>query len=124
MPFFLVVAVGCAQKDWFMLRVFNLKKSYGGHDVLKGVSFELGDRDRVAVVGTNGAGKSSLLKIIAGELAADEGAVTLKGVTPSELAYLPQDAGVRSGRSLWDELLSTRSNWQSAMLATMIACRS
>ena len=66
-----------------MLRIFNLKKSYGGHDVLKGVSFELGDRDRVALVGANGAGKSSLLKIIAGEIAADEGTITLQDVTPS-----------------------------------------
>src|SRR5690349_2042550 len=97
-----------------MLRIFNLKKSYGGHDVLKGVSFARGDRARVAVVGANGAGKSSLLKIIAGELAADEGTVTLQGVTPSELAYLPQDAGVRSGRSLWDELLSSFPELQEA----------
>src|SRR5947209_4002744 len=99
-----------------MLRIFNLKKSYGGLDVLKGVSFEVGDRDRVALVGANGAGKSSLLKIIAREVAADEGTVTLQGVTPSELAYLPQDAGVGSGRSLWDELLSSFPELQQAQV--------
>ena len=97
-----------------MLRILNLKKSYGGHDVLKGVSFELGDRDKVALVGANGAGKSSLLKIVGGELSADEGTVKLQGSPASELAYLPQDAGVRSGRSLWDELLSSFPELQQA----------
>jgi ATP-binding cassette subfamily F protein 3 len=97
-----------------MLRIVNLKKSYGGHDVLKGVSFEVGDRDRVALVGANGAGKSSLLKIIAGEVPADEGTIKFQGSSPSELAYLPQDAGVRSGRSLWNELVSSFPELQQA----------
>jgi ATP-binding cassette subfamily F protein 3 len=90
-----------------MLRILNLKKSYGGHDVLKDVSFEVGDREKVALVGANGAGKSSLLKIVAGEVPADEGIIKLQGSSPSDMVYLPQDAGVRSGRGLWNELLSS-----------------
>ncbi|GAC1322087.1 MAG: ABC-F family ATP-binding cassette domain-containing protein [Chloroflexota bacterium] len=97
-----------------MLRILNLKKSYGGHDVLKDVSFEIGDRDKVALVGPNGAGKSSLLKIVAGELTADEGSIKTQGGASSELAYLPQDAGVRSGRTLWDEMLSSFPELQAA----------
>ena len=97
-----------------MLRIVNLKKSYGGHDVLKGVSFEVGDRSKVALVGANGAGKSSLLKIIAGEVPADEGIIKFQGSSPSDLAYLPQDAGVRSGRGLWNELLSSFPELQQA----------
>jgi ATP-binding cassette subfamily F protein 3 len=97
-----------------MLRILNLKKSYGGHDVLKDVSFEIGDRDKVALVGPNGAGKSSLLKIVAGVLPADEGAIKLQGAGSDELAYLPQDAGVRSGRTLWDEMLSSFPELQQA----------
>ncbi len=97
-----------------MLRILNLKKSYGGHDVLKGVTFEVGDREKVALVGANGAGKSTLLKIVAGEVPADEGALKRLGDSQSELAYLPQDAGVRSGRSLWDELLSSFPELQQA----------
>jgi ATP-binding cassette subfamily F protein 3 len=97
-----------------MLRILNLKKSYGGHDVLKGVSFEIGDRDKVALVGANGAGKSSLLRILAGELPADDGVVKFQGSSPYELGYLPQDAGVRSGRGLWDELLSSFPELQQA----------
>jgi ATP-binding cassette subfamily F protein 3 len=98
-----------------MLRILNLKKSYGGHDVLKDVSFDVGDRDRVGLVGANGAGKSTILKIIAAVLEADEGSVRVQGDhQASEVAYLPQDAGVRSGRSLWDEMLSSFPELQQA----------
>src|SRR5947209_12786903 len=99
-----------------MLRVQNLKKAFGGHDVLKDVSFEIADRAKVALVGANGAGKSSLLKIVAGVLQADEGTVRLQGEASRETAYLPQDAGVRSGRSLWDEMLSSFPELQQAQL--------
>ena len=53
-----------------MLRIQESQKGFGGQDVLKDVSFEIGDRERVALVGANGAGKSSLLKIVAEVLAA------------------------------------------------------
>ena len=95
-----------------MLRILNLKKAYGGHEVLKAVSFEVADRDKVALVGANGAGKSSLLKIVAGVLDADEGTVKVQG--EAEIAYLPQDAGVRSGRTLWNEMLSSFPELQLA----------
>jgi len=87
-----------------MLRVHEIKKAYGGHQALDGVTFEIGARDKVALVGVNGAGKTTLLKIIAGVIPQDEGIVRLQDV--AEVAYLPQDAGVRSGRSLWDEMMS------------------
>src|SRR5215203_3884285 len=87
-----------------MLRVHEIKKAYGGHQALDGVSFEIGSRDKVALVGVNGAGKSTLLKINAGILPHDEGFVRVTDVT--EVSYLPQDAGVRSGRSLWDEMMA------------------
>jgi ATP-binding cassette subfamily F protein 3 len=101
-----------------MLRVLNLKKAFGGHDVLKDVSFEIANRAKVALVGANGAGKSSLLKIVAGAMPADEGTVRLQGELNQspEIAYLPQDAGVHSGRSLWDELLSSFPELQQAQL--------
>ncbi len=101
-----------------MLRVLNLKKAFGGHDVLTDVSFEIADRAKVALVGANGAGKSSLLKIGAGVLQADEGTIRLQGELnqSAEIAYLPQDAGVHSGRSLWDEMLSSFPELQQAQL--------
>ncbi|MCA1648410.1 MAG: ATP-binding cassette domain-containing protein [Chloroflexi bacterium] len=103
-------------KDLLMLRVLNLKKTFGGQDVLNDVSFEIADRSKVALVGANGAGKTSLLKIVAGVLQPDEGSIRLQGELNQapEIAYLPQDAGVHSGRSLWDELLSSFPELQQA----------
>ena len=97
-----------------MLRILNLKKAFGGHDVLTGVSLEISDREKVALVGPNGAGKSTLLKIVAGLLPADEGGFKLQGEAAREISYLPQDAGVRSGRTLWDEMLSAFPELQRA----------
>ncbi len=95
-----------------MLRIINLRKSYGGHEVLTNVSFELAAREKAALVGPNGAGKSTLLKIVTGLLDADDGQVKVQpGI---EVSYLPQDAGVRSGRTLWDEMLSAFPDLQRA----------
>ncbi len=86
-----------------MLRILHLTKAFGGHDVLNGVSFELAAREKVALVGMNGAGKSTLLRIVAGIETADEGSIRVQpGI---DVSYLPQDAGVRSGRTLWEEML-------------------
>src|SRR6266540_4458632 len=99
-----------------MLRILNLKKSYGGHDVLQDISFEIADREKAALVGPNGAGKSTLLKIVAGELSADEGSIRTQGDARREIAFLPQDAGIRSGRTLWDEMLSSFPELQQAQI--------
>jgi len=87
-----------------MLRVHDIRKAFGGHQALDGVSFEIGAKDKVALVGVNGAGKSTLLKIIAGLLQSDAGFVKTQPGT--DVSFLPQDAGVTSDRSLWDEMLS------------------
>ncbi|MGE3272100.1 MAG: ABC-F family ATP-binding cassette domain-containing protein [Chloroflexota bacterium] len=88
-----------------MLRVHEIRKAYGGHQALDGVTFEIGAKDKVALVGINGAGKSTLLKILAGLIEADEGFFRVAAGT--EISFLPQDAGIRSGRSLWDEMLTS-----------------
>jgi len=70
-----------------LLQARDVRKSYGRHQVLRGVDLTAGPGQLVAVVGENGAGKSTLLKILAGTLAADSGTVTLNGT----LGYCPQD---------------------------------
>jgi len=70
-----------------LLDAREICKSYGRHQVLRGVDLAAGPGQLVAVVGENGAGKSTLLKILAGTLAADEGTVRLAGT----LGYCPQD---------------------------------
>ncbi|MCB1050081.1 MAG: ABC-F family ATP-binding cassette domain-containing protein [Acidobacteria bacterium] len=59
-----------------VLEVENLQKSYGDHSVLKGVSFQVFRGDKVAIIGPNGIGKSTLLKIITKTIEADGGSYT------------------------------------------------
>ncbi len=59
------------------ISVQNLKKSFGGLVVLDGVSFDVNEGERVALLGENGTGKSTLLKLLTGALEPDEGRVVL-----------------------------------------------
>ena len=58
-----------------VLRARGIRKSYGDKQVLHGVDVDIGRGDRVAIIGPNGIGKSTLLKILVGELAPDTGEV-------------------------------------------------
>ena len=71
-----------------ILRVENIAKSFGRKQVLTDVSFELGKGEMYGIVGENGTGKSTLLRIIVGELKAKKGKVFRNG----QLGYCPQDA--------------------------------
>ncbi|MGZ4769199.1 MAG: ATP-binding cassette domain-containing protein, partial [Ilumatobacteraceae bacterium] len=51
----------------------------GGAELLRDVSFTVGNGDRVALVGANGVGKSTLMRLIAGEAAATSGTITVDG---------------------------------------------
>lgn len=86
----------------------NIWKSFGEDALLEGVSFHIEEREKAAIVGNNGTGKSTLLKIIMGELPADEGEVILaKGKT---VGYLAQHQEVTGGRSIYQELLSVKQD--------------
>ncbi len=73
-----------------LLNVSNLTKSYGAEQIFKGLSFQLVDREHVALVGVNGAGKSTVLKIIAGIEDPTEGGVA--PISGLRITYLPQEA--------------------------------
>ena len=66
----------------------NLKKNYGLKNVLDGVSFEIKTGERIALIGDNGSGKSTILKIISGEEKADSGKVNIR--KEAEIGYLKQ----------------------------------
>ncbi len=61
-----------------VLQVDGLRKSFGARRVLRDVSFSIDEGEIVGLVGTNGAGKSTMGDILAGIIAADAGAMTLK----------------------------------------------
>ena len=67
----------------------KLSKSFGEHKVFKDVSLHVEAEQRVAIVGTNGIGKTTLLRCIMGELQAEHGKV--KWAENAEVAYMPQD---------------------------------
>ena len=89
-----------------ILSCSNISKSFGENDILKHVSFHIEEHEKAAVVGINGAGKSTLLKIIIGELAADEGLVTLsKGAS---IGYLAQHQDLAGAETIYDALLEVK----------------
>ena len=59
-----------------MIRLENIKKSYGDKSVLRGVSLSLGNTEKVAVMGASGCGKTTLLRIAAGLESADAGDIS------------------------------------------------
>lgn len=66
----------------------NIKKNYGLKNVLDGVSFEIKTGERIALIGDNGSGKSTILKTISGEEKADSGKVNIR--KEAEIGYLKQ----------------------------------
>ena len=62
-----------------MLKVENLHTHYGQIEALKGISLEVNEGEIVTLIGANGAGKSTTLKTISGQLTPTEGSVTLNG---------------------------------------------
>ena len=67
--------------------------------VLDGIDLAVGPGDRVAVLGPNGVGKTTLLRVLAGELAPEAGSVTRHPATAS-VVHVPQEPGVRPGETL------------------------
>ncbi len=87
-----------------MLTVTNLQKAFADQVILDDVNWFVGAGRRVALVGANGSGKSTFLRIVAGEVEADGGAISLpKGAT---VGYLPQEVYGLGGRSVLDEAMS------------------
>ena len=71
------------------LSLDKLGKSYGDHKVFRDVNLHVEAEDRVAIVGTNGIGKTTLLRSIMAELPVNHGVV--KWAENAEVAYMPQD---------------------------------
>ena len=85
-----------------VLSAQNVAKSFGVNVVLKDVSLTLQQGDRMGLVGVNGCGKSTLMRILAGLESADSGEISM--VRGTRIGYLAQQNMVTSGLSVWDEL--------------------
>ena len=90
-----------------ILACHNLSKSFGDQVIVKDGSFHIENHEKAALVGLNGAGKSTILKMIVGQLSPDAGTVVLtKGKTLGDLA---QHQEMESGNTIYEEVRTAKA---------------
>lgn len=99
-------------KHMHLLSVENISKSYGMKLLFENVTFGVEDGDKIGIVGVNGTGKSTLLKIIAGREYADAGAVTAGSRV--RIRMLEQDPAFVPGETALEHVLAAAGAGQDA----------
>lgn len=90
-----------------ILNIQNLTLSFGEHTLFENVSFEMGNKDKVGLVGANGAGKTSLFKALTGEYNPESGGAFIgKNV---KLGYMEQHT-CSDNKTVYEELISVFSD--------------
>ena len=87
-----------------VLSAQNLNLSFGEENIFSSLSFDIKDDEKAGLVGVNGAGKTSLFKIITGEYTPDSGSVFIS--KNKKIGYMEQRTCSAEGRTLWEELIS------------------
>ncbi|WP_281613264.1 ABC transporter ATP-binding protein [Flammeovirga sp. SubArs3] len=106
------------------VEVKNLKKSYGDVEALKGISFDVKENEIFGLIGPDGAGKTTLIRILASLLIADSGTATVIGKDPDkDYAYIRNHIGYMPGKFSLYEDLSIKENLEffATMFGTTIA---
>ena len=91
-----------------LLTTVNLAKSYGPDDIFNGITISIPKRARIGLVGSNGVGKTTLLRILIGEESPSEGSV--QKAKQLKIGYLPQESVLDSSQTLWDECRTALSH--------------
>jgi len=94
-----------------MISVNQLTVQFSGVDLFKDISFLVNPKDKIGLAGKNGAGKSTMLKVLIGEIEAESGSVTKPKETT--IGYLPQQMTLKSGKTVFEEAISSFSEIQS-----------
>jgi len=94
-----------------MVSVNEISVHFGGRTLFEEISFLINKQDRIGLAGRNGAGKSTMLKIIAGEQTPDGGEVTKPN--NCTIGYLPQDMTHQPGKTVFDETASAFTEVQA-----------
>jgi len=84
-----------------MLNIHNLSVAFGGEYLFEEITFRLGVGDRVGLVGKNGAGKSTMLKLLSKEMQPDTG--TIAAEKEIKIGFLKQDIDFVKGRTVLEE---------------------
>ena len=84
-----------------MLDVQNLGVSFGGEVLFESLSFRIGRGDRIGLIGKNGSGKTTFLKLLAGENNPSTGGLSLE--KNATIGYLPQELEVENSRTVLEE---------------------
>ena len=91
-----------------LLSLDDVAVAFGAEVIVRGVSLRIEQRDRLAVVGANGAGKTSILDVIGGTLQPAEGEV--ERARDLRIAHLPQDTPEPVGQTVLEEVLASRAD--------------
>ena len=86
------------------LQLSNIQKSFGAKTVLAGANFQVRDNEKIALVGRNGCGKTTLMKIICGQENYDSG--TRMVLNGTNIGYLAQITFVDEEKTVYEELLT------------------
>ena len=87
-----------------LLSVSNLRKDFSERTLFRDVSFEVGERDKIGLVGDNGCGKTTLFRLLTGEYTPDAGGVVR--AKDARIGYMEQRVCRDGGHTLWDEVES------------------
>ncbi|NJD59019.1 MAG: ABC-F family ATP-binding cassette domain-containing protein [Anaerolineae bacterium] len=86
-----------------LITAHDLTKSFGARDIFSGISLSIPYHARIAIIGPNGIGKTTLLRILAQEEEPSKGVVSqARGLS---IGHLAQEAGLESSHTLWEESL-------------------
>ncbi len=91
-----------------ILSCSHINKYFHDETLFSDVTFHINDGERAALVGNNGTGKTTLLRIIMGELAPDGGEISI--AREKTVGYLPQQQGCHSDKTIYEELLEVKSD--------------
>ncbi len=91
-----------------LISVKNGKKFFGEERLFENLSFHIDEGDRIGLVGVNGAGKTSLFKVLTDEMLLDEGEIYINPLL--KIGYMRQNIEYNSDKNVWQEVLAEFSH--------------
>lgn len=89
-----------------LITVSDIQKSFGEKIILNSSSFTVDDREKIGIVGANGTGKTTLLKMIVGEIPTDSGNIHISKAT--RIGYISQIKQERNTNNLYEEIITAK----------------